>query len=315
VKAIRIHSYGNSEQLKVEDAPQPQPGPGEVVVRVRSAGVNPVDWKIREGAMRAMRPSTFPLTLGQDIAGEVAAAAEGENSFRVGERVFGFASGAYAEYASAEAKNLARIPDVMTFEAAAALPTPGVTAYQVVTQAAEIQSGQYVLVQGAAGSVGSIVVQIALLRKAEVAATAVNDDDTAYLRELGVELAINSRTERFEDRLAGLAGLPEDRGVDAVIDLVGGETQKRSLAVLRPGGVLVTTVGGLDEELCRQRAIRPMQFVMARSGADLAELAKMVERGDIRLRLARVLPLEQAKQAQDLSQQGDTHGKITLKVA
>lgn len=305
MKQVCIHAYGGPDQLHLEDAPSPRPEAREIVARVRAAGVNPVDWKIREGRFRA-RGLSLPLAMGQDFAGQIIAIGSEVSAFAVGDRVFGFANGAYAECVKAAENEIVRTPAALSDEEAAGLPTPGVTAYQVVHQAARLQSGQAVLIHGGAGAVGSIAVQLARNLGAHVSATASNREDAEYLRELGVDLAIDNSRERFEDRVHNL---------DAVIDLVGGDVQLRSYALIRPGGVLVTTVGSLDENQARMREIRGVRFVMGRSGADLANLAKLMERGKLRTRTARVLPLEQARQAQELSEHGGAHGKVILRVA
>jgi len=308
MRAIRIHAYGGSDQLHLEESTPPRPAAGEALVRVRYAGVNPVDWKIRAGYLQSRQPVAFPLTLGQDFSGDVVESQRESGPLPPGTRVFGFANGAYSELVTAAAGELAAMPKELSYETAAALPTPAVTAYQMIGRAAQLTSGQSILIHGGAGAVGSIAVQLAQRLGAHVAATADNDDDVRYLRELGVDPAINSQTESFEDHL---------RSLDAVIDLVGGEIQKRSLAVLKPGGVLVSSVG-VDAAVAGEaaaRRIRAVSFGMVRSGADLAELAQITAKGGLRLRIAKVLPFGQARQAQELSEQGAAHGRVMLRVA
>jgi NADPH:quinone reductase-like Zn-dependent oxidoreductase len=250
----------------------------------------------------------FPLTLGQDFSGDVVESKLESGLLPPGTRVFGFANGAYSELVTAAAGQMAAMPEELSYETAAALPTPAVTAYQMIGRAAQLTSGQSILIHGGAGAVGSIAVQLAQRLGAHVAATADNDVDVRYLRELGVAPAINSQTERFEDRL---------RSLDAVIDLVGGEIQKRSLAVLKPGGVLVSSLG-VDAAVAGEagaRRIRAVAFGMVRSGADLAELAQIAAQGGLRLRIAKVLPFERAREAQELSERSAAHGKVMLRVA
>lgn len=308
MRAIRIHAYGGPDQLHLEDATPPRPAVGEVLVQVRCAGVNPVDWKIRAGYLKSRQPALFPLTIGQDFSGDVVESNDENGPYQPGTRVLGFASGAYAELVTAAAAQLAPLPETLSYEVAAALPTPGVTAYQIINHAAQLSAGQRVLIHGGAGAVGSIAVQLAHRLGAHVAATAANDVDVRFLQELDVETAINSRTERFEERV---------QPVDAVIDLVGGELQRRSLAVLKTGGVLVSSVGidpGIAADTARLH-INTVPFLMVRSGADLAELAAIAGRGALRVRIAEVLPFEQARQAQEIGEQGQAHGKVMLRVA
>lgn len=305
MKVVRIHAFGGADQLQLEEAPQPQPQAGQVLARVHAAGVNPVDWKIREGRFGNAR-GAFPMPMGQDFAGVVVALGSDVASVKPGDRVFGFANGAYAEFVTAAADEIVPCPERLSDEAAAGLPTPGVTAYQVVHRAARLQPGQSVLIHGSAGAVGSIAVQLARIVGARVAGTVAGEADVDYVRGLGAETVINTRSDHFDDRLAEL---------DAVIDLVGGDLQARSYPLLKPGGVLVTTIGAVDEEQARRRQIRAVRFVMTRDGADLRALAELFERGQLRTRTAKVLPFDQARQAQELTQSGAAHGKVILRVA
>ena len=302
MKAVRIAQYGGSEQLKYEEAPLPEIGPGQVLAKVRFAGVNPIDWRIREGQMKQARPASFPLTLGQDFAGEIVACGSGSGNFRTGERVFGFGDGTYAEFTAAAITYIAAIPEKVE-SAAAALPTPGVTALQAIRDYVQPKQGSRILVHGAAGSVGSLATQIAKLLGAHVIGTATGDD-LAYLRSLGNVQVVDFKHERFET-------VGE---VDAVLDLIGGETATRSFAIVKKGGVMVSTVGAANAELAARAGIRGVNMVSKGNAADLSELAGFVERGDVRPRMGPVFPLEQARAAQDASQQGRAKGKILLKV-
>ncbi|HEV3029772.1 MAG TPA: NADP-dependent oxidoreductase [Planctomycetota bacterium] len=305
MKAIQIHSYGNSGELKLEDVPNPSIRGNEALIRVRAAGVNPFDWKLREGYFKDWIPASFPLTLGVDFAGDIAQVGKEVSDFRVGDRVFGFASGAYSEYSTVPEKDLVHMPRTVDHDTAASLPTPGVTAYQLVLDAVRATKGLRVLVHGAAGSVGALAVQLARLQGARVFATA-SGRDTEYLKSLGVEQVIDYRTERFDEKLKDL---------DAVIDLVGGETLARSYAVLKPGGIVVSAAGTPDSAEAERRRIRAQHFVAQRDPSHLAHLARLVDQGVLKPRVGRVLPLAEARQAQDLSQKGSAGGKIVLHVA
>lgn len=302
MKAIRIYSYGDSGQLRMEEMPQPRPRAGELLVRVLRAGVNPVDWKIRAGYLARRQGAALPLTIGQDFAGEVAQGGEGASELRAGERVFGFAHGTYAEYAVAGADDIARLPAALSLETGAALPTPGLTAYQLMTEVVRPQAGQRVLIVGAAGGVGALAVQLAQHLGAQVLAADLLGE-AAYLRELGAAQTINT----------GQPGWEKDAGlVDAAVDLVGGELQQRCYGVLKHQGVLATAVGVRDPGEAERHGVRAVGFVMHRNRADLARVAELAAEGVLRPRIAQVLPLAEAKQAQDISQQGDAHGKILL---
>ncbi len=304
IKAVRIAQYGGSEQLKYEEVPLPQIGPGQVIAKVRYAGVNPIDWKIREGYMKQFRPASFPLTLGQDFAGEIVAGGSDSGRFHAGERVFGFGDGTYAEFTVAAITLIAAISEKIDFEVAAALPTAGITALQAVRDYLQPKPGTRILIHGAAGSVGSLATQIAKRWGAQVIGTAAGED-IEYLRSLGHVQVVDYKNERFET-----VGQ-----VDAVLDLIGGETATRSVALIKKGGVLVSTVGGANAELAAQAGIRAVNMVSHGNAADLSELLGLVERGDMKPRMGKEFPLEQAREAQDASQHGGAKGKILLKVA
>ena len=303
IKTVRIAEYGGSEQLKYEDAPMPHLGPGHVLAKVLYAGVNPIDWKIREGYMKQVFPVKFPLTLGHDFAGEIVTVGGDSARFSTGERVFGFGDGTYAEFTAAAITDIAAIPEKIDFAIAAALPTAGLTALQAIRDYVQPKPGTRILIHGAAGAVGSFATQIATAGGAQVIGTA-SGEDVEYLRALGHVQVVDYRHERFE-----VVGQ-----VDAVLDLVGGETATRSYAVVRKGGVLVSTVGAANAELAARAGISGVNVAMKRSAADLSELARLVERGALKPRMGEVFPLAQARQAQDASQQGRAKGRILLRV-
>jgi NADPH:quinone reductase-like Zn-dependent oxidoreductase len=305
MKAIRIYEYGNADTLKLDEAPQLSIGDDQILVRVRDAGVNPIDWKIRQGYMKQVMPANFPLTLGQDFAGEVVERGKAVDQFAIGNRVFGFAQGTYAEYAAAPISTVAAMPQSMDFATAAALPTAGSTALQIIRDVVKAAAGITVLIHGAAGGVGSFASQIARNMGARVIGTATGPD-LDYLKSLHVDEVIDFKRERFEEKASG---------VDAVVDLVGGETLARSYAVVKKGGVLVTTVQPVDESAAKQAGIRAVQMFMKRNAADLAELARLVEKGAVKPRLSQTMELKQAREAQELSETGRAQGKVVLKVA
>jgi NADPH:quinone reductase-like Zn-dependent oxidoreductase len=303
MKAVRIAQYGGSEQLKYEEAPLPQIGPGQVLAKVHYACLNPIDWKIREGSLKEARPASFPLTLGQDFAGEIVIGDGDSGRFRTGERVFGFGEGTYAEFTAAPITYLAAIPEKMDYAVAAALPTSGLTALQAIRDCVQPKPGTRILIHGAAGGVGSFATQIAKRWGAQVIGTATGED-IVYLRSLGHVQVVDFKQERFES-----VGQ-----VDAVLDLIGGETATRSFAIVKKGGVIVSTVGAANAELAARAGIRAVNLVSKGNSADLSEIAALVERGDVKPRMGEVFRLEQAREAQDASQHGRTKGKILLKV-
>lgn len=304
MKAARIHAYGHSDQVQLEDIATPSSGAGEVLVRIHAVGINPVDWKIREGLLARTAPRALPFTLGQDFAGKVTSLGADVTGVEASDTVYGFANGAYAEYAVVSPSMIASKPRTVHDTTAASLPTPGLTALQIVRDAIQPQQGQTVLIHGAAGGVGSIATQLCLSRRARVVATAASSD-AAYLNDLGVAEVVDYHTERFEDRV---------KGVDAVIDLVGGNTLARSFAVLRKGDVVATTVGPLDSAQAARHGVRGVHIVMQKNASDLEELARLVDEGIVKPRPVRVMALGEARAAQDLIQSGRSSEKLVLEV-
>lgn len=196
MKAIRIHKYGDASTLKLEETPRLAVEHDQVLVKIRDAGVNPIDWKIRAGDLRERMPAAFPLTMGQDFAGEVAELGKDVDRFVLGDRVFGFAQGTYAEYAIAPPSTVAAMPESMAFYMAASLPTAGSTALQLIRDVVEARAGMTILIHGAAGGVGSFAAQIAKHLAARVIGTA-SGPDISYLQSLGVEEVIDYKCERF----------------------------------------------------------------------------------------------------------------------
>ena len=297
MKAIVIHNFGGIEELRLEEVPVPQPGPDEVLVHVRAAGVGPWDALVRTG--QSGLPQPLPLTPGSDIAGTV----EG-----TGEEIFGATNtsftGGYAEYALASKDSIAAKPSSLSFVEAASAPVVAVTAWQMLFDRAKIERGQSVLVQGAAGNVGAYVVALAHWTGARV--TAVGDAcDAAYLRRLGAEKTIDFHTQRFEDEVAN---------ADAVIDTVGGETQARSFAVLRRGGVIVSSVSQPSSELAERYGVRGEFFIVAVKRPQLERIAQLFEEGVLKADIGVVLPLSDARRAHEMLAGKVTHprGKIVL---
>ena len=220
MKAIRIHEFGGPEQLRCEDAPVPQPGEGQVLVRVKAASVNPIDWKLASGAMQAFRPIELPWIPGGDFAGVVEAVGPGVTNVNTGDQVYGDtpSGGSYAELVAASADMIASQPPKLTAVEAASLPLAGQTAWQAIFDHGQLQAGQTILVHGAAGGVGGYAVQFARWKGARVLATASAEDEE-YVRTLGADVVIDYRATRFESVA---------RDVDLVLDLIGGDTQERS---------------------------------------------------------------------------------------
>ena len=309
MRAARVHAYGGPEAVIVERLPPPgPPGPGEALVRVAAAGAGPWDSWIRAG--KSVVPHALPLTLGSDLSGTVDAVGHGVTGLTPGDEVFGVTNmaftGAWADLALAEAARLAAKPRTLDHVQAAAAPVVAVTAWQMLFDHAGVAAGRRVLVHGAAGSVGSYAVQLAAGAGAEVIGTAAADD-LRRVRELGAARAIDAHGAPFEEAMGG--------EVDAVIDLVGGEAQERSIAVLKPGGVLVSAVSRPDERRAASRGVRAFFMLVDVQGAVLAEIARLIDQGRLRAGIVgEVLPLEEAAQVHRMLDGEEPHrrGKLVL---
>jgi len=305
MKAVQIHSFGGPEVLQFEDTSRPEPGPLEVRVHIHAAGVNPVDWKIREGHFGQI---PMPSIMGSDFSGEIEALGADVREFRVGQMVFGSVadeSGSYAEYALAPVSHLAEKPREIDHIQAAAIPVPAMTAWQALFDEAKLKAGQKVLIHAAAGGVGSFAVQFAKWKGAHVIGTA-SGANAALVRSLGVDEFIDYRTTRFEDVA---------KDVDVVFDTVGGETQERSWKVLKKGGVLVSIVQPPSEQSAKAQNVRGV-FMRedATRNEELRQIARLIADGEVKVNVETVLPLRDARKAQELSQSGHARGKIILKV-
>jgi NADPH:quinone reductase-like Zn-dependent oxidoreductase len=294
MKAARIHQFGGPEVIRYEDVERPEPTSEQLLVRVHAVGVNPADWKLRAGLFG--KPE-LPTILGYDFSGTVER--PGSSDFKAGDEVFTRGQHAYAEYVVVARNEVVKKLPSLDHTRAAAIPVPGLTAWQSV-DAMNLTPGQTVLVHGAAGAVGSFAVQLAKQRGANVIATAAAIDEP-WLREIGVSQVIDYKTQRFEELV---------RDVDAVLDAVGGDTFARSWRVLKPNGVLVTTVAaGEPPAGTKARSVRIMSKLDRRQ---LEQLAARVAEGAIKIRLADVLPLSQARRAHELGESGKARGKLIL---
>lgn len=308
MKAVSIYCYGGPDVLAYEDAPRPRARAGEVQIRIHAAGVNPVDWKIREGHLKDLIHPTFPLVLGWDLSGVVEGIGAGVSRFKMGDEVFSrpdlSRDGAYGEYAVVKESEVARKPRSLDHIHAAAIPLAGLTAWQSLFDAAGLGAGQRVLIHAAAGGVGTFAVQLAKWKGAYVIGTA-SARNHGYLREQGADEVIDYQTTRFEEAV---------RNVDVVLDAVGGDTQERSWKVLKRGGMLVSIVSAPSPELAAAHGVRQALVFMQPNATQLAELANLAEGGKLKPFVESVLPLAEARQAQELSQAGHARGKIVLKV-
>ncbi|WP_236594476.1 NADP-dependent oxidoreductase [Saccharothrix sp. 6-C] len=309
MRAVAVEAFGGPEVMRVRTVARPVPERDEVLVEVRAAGVNPFDWKVRRDGYWF----TTPWVPGWDVSGVVVRAPAGENRFRVGDEVFGMphlprAAGAYAEYVAAPARHFARKPAGLDHVHAAALPLAALTAWQALTEAADVEPGDRVLVHAAAGGVGHLAVQLAKSLGAWVIGTA-SAGKHDLLRELGVDEPVDYATRDFG----------ELRDVDVVIDLVGGEDyERRSMGVLRPGGTYVgmPDPGRLPDLRVAADAlgVRAAVVSVAPDHAALEHVAALVERGELRVVVAETFPLADVVKAHEVGEANRTTGKLVLTI-
>ena len=312
MRAVAIKEFGGPEKLKVMDLPRPKPARGEILVRVLAAGVNPVDWKIREGYLKDLLPHSFPLVPGWDVAGIVDEIGEGAARFRKGDKVWAYARkpvvqwGTNAEFVVLCEASAAILPSKLLFEEAASVPLAALTAHQAWLKAG-LRAGEDVLIHAAAGGVGHFAVQLARNLGAKVFGTA-GTTNQEFVLGCGATGAIDYTREDFREALRRLC--PE--GVDVVLDSVGGDTLVRSFEVLKPGGRLVSIVERPDGAEAARRGVRAEYVFVEPSGEQLEMLTGRVSRGKLRTHVSRIYPLQDVAQAQRESQAGHVRGKLVL---
>lgn len=305
-RAIRFHDYGGAEVLHFEEIEQPAPKDGEILVRVHAASVNPIDWKIRDGLVRKRFNLQLPVIPGGDLSGEVAAVGPGVTKFRVGDPVFAMIGllGAYAEHVTFKAAMAASKPAGIDHVQAASVALVGLTAWQALHEQGDLRPGQRVFVLAAAGGVGGFAVQLARAAGAIVIASAAAKN-ADYVRGLGASEVLDYRI----DSAAQYAGR-----VDLVMDLTGGDASIRALELLTPAGALVAVAA--PSEALKERAAKLGRRVLALQGrpdgAQLAQIASLIDAGKVTTTVAAVFPLAEAAAAQELSKLGHTRGKIIL---
>ncbi len=303
---MRVHAFGGLDAMVYEEVPRPVPGPGQVLVRVAAAGVGPWDGWIRAG--KSVLPQPLPLTLGSDLSGVVEGVGPEVEGFMPGSPVFGITNGrftgAYTEFALAEAARIGRKPSALSDVEAASVPVVACAAYQMLLRHGSVKPGQTVLVLGGAGNVGAYAVQLARTIGARVIATARREDDLAFLRTLGVAAAVSAND----------APIPQFAGqVDIVIDTVGGEALARAFDWLRPGGKLISAVAEPDQQAAARRGVTAQFILVDVTTTDLDYLATLFEARELRPCVGRVLRLSEAWLAHELLEGGvRPRGKIVL---
>jgi alcohol dehydrogenase len=321
MKSVQIKRYGSSEVMEINhDDTVINPAAGKVLVSIKFAGINPIDWKIREGYMEQSINLQFPLTLGMDFSGAIKQVGEGKEvgqkqgiewEFKQGDEVYGQASvtsggsGAFAELAITNIESIAHAPKSLSQEEAAALPLVGVSAWQALVENMNLSNGQKILIHGGAGGIGSIAIQLAKNLGAYVATTA-SSDDKEFVQALGADKIIDYKTEKFEDLI---------KDYDRVYDTIGGETYKRSFKVLkRDDGIIVSMLEQPDLELMEEFKVKAVfQFTIVNKER-LTQLAQWVDKNKIKVNVEKAFSLDEAAKALDYVKDVHPRGKVVFEI-
>jgi NADPH:quinone reductase-like Zn-dependent oxidoreductase len=304
--AVRIESFGGPEKLQLQQVPIPVPGTREVLLRVQAASVNPVDYKIRSGKYQAVKEDKLPYTLGRDVCGIVEVSKS--ERFGKGDSLYGVPGierGGYAQYVVLKEGEAAHKPKTLDAITAAAVPLAGLTAWQGLFRYGELRAGQRVLIHAGSGGVGHFAIQFAKAKGAHVITT-VSSDHVDFALALGADEVIDYKTQKFENEVSG---------VDMVFDLIDGETRDKSWAVLKKGGILVSTLTAPSPEKAAEFGVRATRFTVTETGSELDEIGTLIDGGKVKPKVSKTFPLADAASAHRLIEEGHTEGKIVLTVA
>lgn len=307
MKAVLIDQYGDVDELKYQDVPVPEINDDEVLIKVFATSVNPVDWKIRKGLISTL-PWEFPMILGWDVSGVVEKAGASVTDFKAGDAVYAFPTlspnGTYAEYVKIRAGEVTYKPQTLDHSQSAALPLAGLTAWQALFDHGELQAGQKVLINGAAGGVGTVAIQLAKNKEAYVICTA-SQKNVEFLKELGANEVLDYTKENIEEKL---------KEIDLVLDCIGGESQQKLVKVLKPGGILVSIVGINNAVDFTTKKIKTAFFLTKPSSVQLDQLTELADAGKLVPIIAHTLELRDIQKAHRISEEGHVRGKIVLSV-
>lgn len=308
MKAARIHAYGAVSEIRIEDAPLPTLNDDDVLIRVVATSVNPVDWKIRKGYLKSFIPYEMPLIMGWDVSGVVEQTGHAVTRFKPGDAVYSRPdirrNGAYAEYVAVRESEIAFKPATISHVEAASLPLVSITAWESLFTTADLTAGHRVLIHAGAGGVGSIAIQLAKAKGAQVIATA-SAAKSALVKSLGADEVIDYRSQDFS-KLA--------KDMDVVFDTVGGEVQEKSWGTLKPGGMLVSITDRPSEDRAKAEGKRAGFVFIDPNAAILTDLATMVDAGQVRPLIGAEFGLNDTAKAQEASETGRATGKIVIYV-
>ncbi|GGI97057.1 oxidoreductase [Shewanella hanedai] len=308
MKAVQINEFGGRNVLMLNDIAIPTPAENEILIKVKSASVNPVDWKIREGYLQPLLNHTLPLTLGWDVSGEVAAIGENVSNFKIGDAVYSrpniAKNGSYAEYQTVTSDEVALKPNSLTWQEAAGVPLAALTAWQSLYELAKLQAGERVLIHAGSGAVGQFAIQLAKLRGAYVYTT-TSSRNTELVKRLGADQAIDYRQEDFS----------ELTDIDVVFDTIGGDTQANSWKTLKQGGRLVSITQNPDEAIATQHGVSAFFCFVQPNSEQLTKLAKFADAGQLKVNIDSEFRLDQVAEAHERSETGRAQGKIIISVS
>ncbi len=313
MKAVIINEYGGTDKLQITDVPKPEVGEAEVLVKIKAIGVNPVDWKIRQGGLVKRIPHQLPIILGWDMAGEVETVGFSARRFQVGDQVYGYCRrpivqhGTYAEYIALPESYITRKPQNMPYEQAASVPLAALTAYQSIYGAVNIQQGETILILGASGGVGSFAVQLAKVAGVKVIGLASKQNHD-YLRQLGADEIIDYQ----EDFVNSCQKIAPD-GVDVIFDCFGDETLQKSYACIKKGGRMVSLRATQGEtEWIEKQQIQFHYVFVEPNVTQLEHITQLIEAEKLSTHISHTLSLDEVAKAHELSQTLHTRGKIVL---
>jgi NADPH:quinone reductase-like Zn-dependent oxidoreductase len=305
IRKVRIHRFGGPEVLRVDEVESSMPDALQVLVSVKAASVNPVDFKIRNGRYPAVKEDRLPYTLGRDVSGVIEKCGPQATRFTVGDEVLGMVGivgGGYAEKVVLDENAITRKPPEIDHTHAAAIPLAGQTAWQGLFQYGQLKAGQAVLIHGGSGGVGHFAIQFAKAKGARVLTT-VSTDNVEFARGLGADLVIDYKTQRFEEEVQDL---------DMIFDLIDGETRERSWRLLKPGGILVSTLTEPSQATAIRHGVRALRYTVVANGGELAEIADLVVSGKVKPHVQKTFRLDEAAQAMAAVEHGGSVGKIVL---
>lgn len=316
LKAALIHTFKGIEQIFIEDIATPTPKPFQVQIKVHYAGINPVDWKIAEGLLKARLEYHFPIIPGWDLSGTVSAVGSEVTHLKEGDAVFAFCfdgelihQGTYAEYVCFDARHVMPKPKSISFAEAAALPLISLTAWQAIHEQMDINRGDKILVQAGAGGVGSMAIQFAKLKGAHVIST-TSAKNFEYVADFGADELIDYTKAPFDKQLLEMH--PEK--IDHLFDTVGNMALPHSYHVLKQGGTLVSIAGTVDPNIAKKHNIEVKWFMLHADGEQLKEIAQLIDASKIQVPDVEEVAFDNFEQALHRSREGHVKGKLVLKV-